>query len=204
MTDPLHDPLDDELDRRLRAAFAPPSNAQLAGVARAAAHAPQRRLPWPWLLAAAAAVLTIVFMVARPTRGPQGHDGAQLGAMWAAAFADAETNGFASGSCCDGGQDLAGVCQQRFAVRLRFGGSDDVTVHGCYCGLPTGGCVAALCHTGNEPVGVFVVPREQDPGPRLPASSGLHLARRELGPLVLYAVSRSPRPASLAPFELAP
>jgi hypothetical protein len=77
-------------------------------------------------------------------------------------------------------------------------------VHGCYCGLPTGGCVAALANTGEGAVGVFVVPRAQDPQPCLPANCALHLARRELGPLVLYAVSRSPQAGPLAQFALAP
>ncbi|MFY9345370.1 MAG: hypothetical protein WAT39_22960, partial [Planctomycetota bacterium] len=163
---------------------------------------PVRRPLWPWLLAAAALLLTVALAFHRPRRGPEGHDGEQLGAMWAAAFEHADTNGFGTGACCDGGLDLAGQCEQRFAVKL-FGGRG-MTVHGCYCGLSTGGCVAALAQSGDERIAVFVLPRDQDPGPCLPAGCPLHLARRELGPLVLYAVSRAPEPMALAQFALGP
>lgn len=200
----MNDPLDETLDARLRGAFAPPPDHELTAIARRATGTAVRRPFWPWLLAAAALLLTIGFVVTRPVRGPEGHDGAELGAIWAAAFAHAEANGFGAGSCCDGGQDLGVACQQRFAVRLGFGGNGGLAVHGCYCGLPTGGCVAALAHVGGEPLGVFVMPRDRDPGPQLPSGSNLHLARRELGPLVLYAVSRSPQPESLQPFALLP
>lgn len=199
----MTDPLDDSLDAHLRTAFAPPSAQRLAAAARAAIGAPVARPVWPWLLAAAALLLTIALYGMRPARGPEGHDGAQLGAMWAAAYEHALTNGFGGGSCCDPGQDFGLVCEQKFAVKLAVGG-DDVTLHGCYCGLPTGGGVAVLAATENGPVGVFVVPRHQDPRPCLPAGSTLQLARRELGPLVLYAVSRSAPARSLEPFRIAP
>lgn len=197
----MNDPLDDALDAQLRAAFAPPAAASLAATARAAIGATRRPL-WPWFVAAAAALLvTIGFLVLRPARGPEGHDGAQLGAMWAAAFEHAEANGFGSGSCCDNGQDVGMACERRFAVKLGVG--DGVTLHGCYCGLPTGGCVAALAHTPDGPIGVFLLPRGQDPLPSLPAGSALRLSRRELGPLVLYAVSRGAATQSLQEFRLA-
>lgn len=205
MTDPLDDvrdeARDEALDAQLRAAFAPPPARDLAAVARGVA-APRPRATWPWFAAAAAALLVALAMWWRPARGPEGHDGAELGAMFAAAFAHAEANGFAAGSCCDPGQDVAAVCEQRFAVRLAV--ADGVTLHGCYCGLPTGGCVAVLGHTAAGPLGVFVLPRRQDPRPTLPSGSGLQLARRELGPLVLYAVARGPATHSLEQFRLAP
>lgn len=202
MNDPLDDRLDDALDAQLRAAFAPPPAARFAATARAASGVARRPL-WPWFAAAAAALLvTIGFLVMRPARGPEGHDGAQLGAMWAAAFEHAEANGFGSGSCCDPGQDVGMACEQRFSVRLGVG--DGVTLQGCYCGLPTGGCVAALAHTAHGPMGVFLLPRGQDPLPCLPAGSSLQLSRRELGPLVLYAVSRGAATQSLQEFRIAP
>jgi hypothetical protein len=195
------DPLDDNLDARLRAAFAPPPAADLAAVARRAAaeHAPRR--PWWWLVvAAAAAILVGAALWLRPVRGPEGHDGAQLGALWAAAFEQAETRGF--GACCDNAVDAGAVCQQRFAVKLAIGGG--IALQGCYCGLPTGGCVALLAQTRDGPAGVFVLPRDQDPRPRLPAGCPLELARRELGPVVLYAVSRTASARWLEQFRLAP
>ena len=198
----MNDPHDEALDARLRAAFAPPAPPQLAALARAAIGGSVARPVWPWLLAAAALLLTIGLYVARPARGPEGHDGAQLGAMWAAAYEHALTNGFGGGSCCDPGSDFGLVCVEKFAVKLDVAG--DVTLHGCYCGLPTGGGVAVLADTANGPVGVFVVPRGQDPRPCLPSGSTLQLARRELGPVVLYAVSRGASAPSLAPFRLAP
>ena len=200
----MTDPLDEALDARLRTAFAPPSSAQFAAQARAVVRAPAPRVMWPWLLAAAALMLTIGLFVLRPARGPEGHDGAELGAMWVAAYEHAETSGFGSASCCDPAQDFGVACEQRFAVRIGLGGDSDVTLRGCYCGLPTGGCVAVLADTKQGPVGVFVVARGQDPKPCLPAGSTLHLARRELGPLVIYAVSRSQQLPSLEQFALSP
>jgi hypothetical protein len=51
---------------------------------------------------------------------------------------------------------------------------------------------------------VFVVPRAQDPGVELPAASGLWLARRDLGRLVLYAVAERDQRAVLDTFVPAP
>jgi hypothetical protein len=48
------------------------------------------------------------------------------------------------------------------------------------------------------------LPRDRDPRPRLPANCAFELARRELGPVVLYALSRREAERSLAPFRLAP
>ena len=125
------------------------------------------------------------------------------GAMWAAAFEHAETNGFVGGSCCDPASDFGVACEQKFEVRLEVGG-DEVTLYGCYCGLPTGGCVAALAETPQGPCGVFIVPKSCDPGACLPVGKDLCLARRELGSLVLYAVSRSRPTHSLGQFRIAP
>lgn len=198
----MNEPLDDAIDARLRAAFAPPSPPQLAAAARAAVAEPAARPLWPWLLAAAALLLVFGLYALRSPRGPEGHDGAQLGAMWAAAYEHALTNGFGGGSCCDPQQDFGIVCEQKFAVKLEVAGG--VTLHGCYCGLPTGGGVAVLADTADGPVGVFAVPRGRDPRPRLPAGCPLQLARRELGPVVLYAISRSAPGSSLEPFRLVP
>jgi hypothetical protein len=191
---------DDQLDARLRGAFAPPPASTFAAQARAVAAPHHGVRKWPWLLAAAAAVVTIVLAITRPVRGPEGHDANELGAMWAAAFADARENGFSGGSCCVPGLDLAKACEEKFAVKLGLGDGAPVKLVGCYCGLPTGGCMALIALTNGDPVCVYVVPCGQDPKPRLPADSTLHLARRELGSLVLYALSESPAAETLAGF----
>lgn len=198
----MNDPADELLDARLRAAFAPPPAAHFDAMARAAIGAPVRVRRWPWLLAAAALLLGIGLLVARPVRGPEGHDGAQLGAMWAAAFEHAAQNGFGDGSCCDQGSDANALCQEKFAVRLAIG--NGIALRGCYCGLPTGGCIAVLAQTSDGPTGVFIVPRAQDPQPCLPPGCRLQLARRELGPMVLYAIARTAPAHSLQEFALAP
>jgi hypothetical protein len=202
----MNDPLDDELDARLRAEFTPPAPAALTAMAQRAVGIDARRPAWPWWLAAAAVLLAAVsaFAWQRSPRGPEGHDGRELGAIFVAAFEHAVENGFGSGSCCDGGQDLGVVCEQRFAVRLGFQGKGGCSVHGCYCGLPTGGAVAVLARDGEDPVGVFVVPRGKDPRPRLPANCTLHLSRRELGPVVLYGLSSKSQSTPLQQFTLAP
>ena len=191
---------DDQLDARLRAAFAPPPASVFAARARAIAAPHQGMRKWPWLLAAAALLVTIVLAITRPVRGPQGHDANELGAMWAAAYADALEQGFSGGSCCMPGLDLGKACEEKFAVKLGLGAGSAVKLLGCYCGLPTGGCMALLARTNGDPVCVYVVPCAHDPKPRLPADSTLHLARRELGSLVLYALSASPADDTLAGF----
>jgi hypothetical protein len=206
MNDP-RDQFDDALDAQLRGAFAAPPATRFAELARAAAQQPSLRtrvLRWPWLVAAAALLLTIGLFVFRPARGPEGHDGRELGALWAAAFAHAQASGFGRGSCCDPKIDFGRECEQRFSVRLGVDEASAIRLHGCYCGLSTGGCVAVLAETADGPVGVFAVPRRRDPRPVLPADSRLHLSRRELGPLVLYAVSPRAGDTALAPFRVQP
>ncbi len=196
----MTDPHDDRLDERLRAAFAPPSANVFATQARTAAAPSARRTMWPWLLAAAALIVTIAFAIARPRRGPEGHDAQQLGALWAAAYEHAVAQGFSGGSCCMPGLDLGKACQEKFAMKLGLGDQSSVKLLGCYCGLSTGGCMALLARTNGDPVCVYVVPCTQDPRPRLPAGSTLHLARREMGSVVLYALSAAPAPDTLAGF----
>lgn len=191
---------DDQIDARLRAAFAPPPASVIAAQARAVVAPRHARPKWPWLLAAAALVVTIALAIARPVRGPEGHDANELGAMWAAAYEDALEQGFSGGSCCVPGLDLGKACEEKFATRLGLGAGSPVKLLGCYCGLPTGGCMALLVRTDGDPVCVYVVPCGRDPRPRLPAESTLHLARRELGSLALYALSASPADDTLAGF----
>jgi len=198
-----HDELDRNLDDQLRAAFAPPPAAAFASQAAAVAQRPVHRPGWPWLLAAAALLLVAFLWFDRPARGPEGHDGRELGAMWAAAYEDAVARGFSSGGgCCEPGFDLRSACQQQFATRLELASAGGVSLVGGYCGLSTGGCMAVLAKQGSEPVCVCVVKKDQDPHVELPPGSPLHLARREVGDLVLYALSQSPAPAALEQFTV--
>ena len=193
MNRPEDDLADRRLDAQLRAAFAPPPAATYAAAAaQATASPPKAGWRWQWVLAAAALLLTVGVAFLQRRCEPASRDGAELGSLWAAAYEHALANSAGSDGkrfCCDPSLDFCGTCEQRFAVRIGIGpGIEDLTLRGCYCGLPTGGCVAALIDTAQGPVGVFVLPRAKDPGPRLPAGSALRLARRELGSLVLYAV----------------
>lgn len=186
--------LDRRLDERLRAAFAPPPDEAFAAAAARVVPRPAPRPFWPWLLAAAALLLVGILLWERPRRGPEGHDGEQLGALWAAAYEDAVARGFEGGrgmgmgmgmGCCEPGFDLGASCQQRFAKRLELHGAGGLQLVGGYSGLSTGGCMAMLARHGGAPVCVCVVRAEQDPRVELPAGSSLHLARRELDGLVL-------------------
>ena len=121
--------------------------------------------------------------------------------MWVAAYENALAQGFSGGSCCTPGVDLTRMCEEKFASRLGVGPAGSVRLLGCYCGdRPTGGCMALLARTGGEPVCVYVLPRQHDPRPRLPDGSPLHLARREMGRLVLYALSKATAPDTLGEF----
>jgi hypothetical protein len=195
--------LDRLLDERLRAAFAPPPAATFEAQARSIAG-PRMRRHLPLLLAAAALLCTVLVFAwtrtGRAPRGPDGHDGQQLGALWAAAWQDAAARGFDAMSCCDPSLDVPTACSQRFGQALDLARSGAVALVGCSCGTSTGGCVAILTRSAGGPVCVCVVPREHDPGVELPPDSGLQLARRELGGLVLYALAPAPASAVLDEF----
>ncbi|MBL8747862.1 MAG: hypothetical protein JNK78_01785 [Planctomycetes bacterium] len=194
---------DRDLDARLRAAFVPPPATVSAAAARTAVEgtAPRERpRVWPWLVVLAAALAVVALFLQRPRRGTEGHGGGELGAMWVAAYEHALDEGFAGASCCTPDVDLAKLCEEKFATRLGVA-AGSVRLLGCYCGKePVGGCMALLARSGGEPVAVYVLPCRDDPRPRLPEGSPLHLARREVGPLVLYALSRSAAAATLEDF----
>lgn len=200
------DPIDARLDAELRAAFAPPPAVEFAAMAQDAAR--PRTAPWlaPVLMAAAALLVALgVFLLASAgrTKGPEGHDGEELGAMWAAAYrhAVAET-GVPAASCCDPALDFCACCAEQFDVRLALGdGGKGLRLRGGYRGLPTGGCVAAVLDTPDGPIGVFAVPRKCDPGACLPKDLELQLARREVGDLVLYAVAGKRQPPAQRELE---
>lgn len=188
----MNEPDDDLLDARLRAAFTPPPAdtfgelARRAVVGDAAATPPTLRF-LPWLLAAAALLLTLGVWATR-SRGAR-EDGAGLGAMWVAAYEQVASGQHAS--CCDPGADFCGRCEQRFAVKLSV---DGCRSRGCYCGPSGSCCVGGFVDGENGTAGVFVMRREDDPQPVLPSGSALQLTRRELGPLVLYGVAKGAAP----------
>lgn len=202
-------PEHDEFDAELRRAFAPPPEQQFAAAARSAttpATTP-RRLPIPppsvWLAAAALLALLAWHFAsggARPT-GPEGHDGPELGRMWAAAYEDAIDRGFGAGGCCDGTGEFATICRQVCGRTLRFRDEDgDASLLGCYRGLPVGCSLCVLVQVDGEPTAVFVLPRDQDPHPTLADRDDLTLQRRTLDDLVLYAVSTEARGDALQRF----
>jgi len=197
---------DDRLDAELRKAFAPPVAATFAEQARVAIAAPPvvravPRRPWFLLVAAAAVIAAALLFFERAPRGPEGHDRHELGRMWAVAYEHALADGFGQGACCTPDVDLAKVCEERFATRLGLGAASRVKLLGCYCGSePVGGCMALLARSNGEPIAVYVLPCDRDPRPTLPADSALHLERREVGRLVLYALSKTPMPRALDDF----
>lgn len=195
------DDLDRRIDDELRDAFAPPPAARFAQLGATVVADAATRPRWPWLLAAAA--LLIVGLVAW-SRSPTTPDGRELGALWAAAFEHARDAGFRGGRCCGGPVDLAALCSDCCGVALRLTSPTTVELHGTYAGLPTGGCTTVLAEQAGTPVCICVVPVARDVGVELPAGSPLHLARRTLGDVVLYAVSTTPPEATLAQFALAP
>lgn len=206
--DDTRDPIDDRLDAMLRETFAPPTDSAFAAMARAA-RAPKALPRSPWFaagfVAAAAVVVALVLLFARDrdVRGPEGHDGPALGAMWVAAYQHAlSTAGDKAVSCCDPDLDFCACCEEKFAVRLALDAEGPrARVRGCYSGLPTGGCVTTILDTDEGQVAVFAVPRGCDPGPRLPEGSGLQLVRREIGDLVLYAVAGQQQPSAQRELE---
>ncbi len=195
---------DDRLDDALRAAFAPPPAAVFRALAERTAHPAPVARPrpfWPWLLAAAAALVLAVLWLERPRRGPEGHDGKDLGRLWTAAYEDASARGFTR-SCCEPEFDLASACRERFAAVIALADGSSVEVIGCYCGVPAGGGMVLLAKDAGAPCCVYVLPRARDPGVELPAGSPLRLARRELGDLVLYGLGAAPVEPALAQFVL--
>ncbi|HIE71986.1 MAG TPA: hypothetical protein EYP98_18400 [Planctomycetes bacterium] len=79
-----NDKADDLIDKQLREAFKPPPAEHYGEVASGVTSAP--RPLWMWLAAAAAALLLVLFALddGRGPRGPEGHDGRQISAMWVA------------------------------------------------------------------------------------------------------------------------
>ncbi len=197
------DDLDRRLDEQLRAAFTPlPPERLREFAANAVSPSPTRPL-WPIWLLATAALCMLTFVLAQAGDSAPRSESVSLGSMWVAAYEDAMDRGFSN--CCDGScgmreLGLAQTCEQRLDVRLEVAAGAEVELVGAYHGLPTGGCMTLLAETGTTPVCVFVIPRAEDRGIELPVGKSLHLARREVGKLVLYALSESPASAALGDF----
>jgi len=122
--------------------------------------------------------------------------------MWAAAYDHAIDTGFGIGGCCEAPTDLSARCREVCGQALSFGGSEDVELLGCYCGLPTGGCLGLMMQVDGHPISVFVLPADQDPRPVLEGRDELTMERRELGSLVLYSIGYEPSEQALAGFSL--
>ncbi|MCA8953750.1 MAG: hypothetical protein KDE27_29835 [Planctomycetes bacterium] len=190
---------DERIDELLRAAFAPPPERDFAAAAqRVVDPAAGPRPAWPWFAAAAALLAIALVLVSRTASAPVGR-GAELGALWAAAYEDAAASDF-QGGCCGTGFDLPQACQDHFDCRIGVRGTGDVAVLGDYCGREVGDCMMLIARDGERTVCVCVVPRTADPGVELPAGSRLHLTRRELGDVVLYALAPEPADAMLGEF----
>lgn len=195
--------LDRRLDDTLRAVFAPPAAGAFVAYAERAAGRTRRVPFWPWLIAAAALLVVGVLLATWPrVRGPEGHDGRELGAMWAAAYQDAVAQGFGGVGCCKMGLNLHAECKQRFSCGLSLVRNTEMELLGTYSGRPTGGAMTLLASMAGAPVCVNVVPQHHAPDVTLPSDSGLHLARREVGDLVLFAVSKAPGADALQSFVL--
>lgn len=202
-----HQETDRRIDEQLRAAFAPMPAARLADIARAGIAPARPRVQWLTWLLATAALCMLTFVLAKREGVPAAdvvHGDAVLGAMWAAAYEDATGRGLPN--CCGGGGcgmngfDLGAACRQRFEAPLEVSNGGDLRLLGAYDGLPTGSCMALVAESGQVPMCVFVMRREHDRGVVLPAEKVLTLARRELGDLVVYGVSRVPVRAALDGF----
>lgn len=193
--------IEQRLDDQLRRAFAPPPVGEFADMARDVGAEPASPRQWWPLLAAAAALFTVVLVMLATgdRRGPEGHDGRTLGAMWAAAYDDAASRGF-TGGCCESGFDLPAACGDRFECGVDVKRNGTLSVLGSYFGLETGGCLAVLARDGDTPLCVLIVPRNRDPRVELPADSTLRLTRRVLGNVVLYALSSEVVDGALAQF----
>lgn len=199
------DELDRRLDDELRAAFTPPPAPEFEAVARRVARPRGNVLRrWPWMLLAAAALVLLGVFLAGPwlrSSGDIGHGDEALGRAWITAYESAEKQGFGP-SCCEPGFDVGAACQGRFACCLGVESGGSLAVVGGYAGEVPPECMALLARDGDLPMCVFVMQKANDRSVRLPQDSDLHLARRELGDLVLYAVADAPPDRALAQFVL--
>ncbi|MFO1076822.1 MAG: hypothetical protein U1E73_03750 [Planctomycetota bacterium] len=199
------DELDRRLDDELRAAFAPPPDRDLAAVAQRVARPRGTVLRrWPWVLLAAAGLLLAAlfapaFLQRSQTSAPASDE--SLGRAWVAAYESAEQQGFGD-SCCSPGFDMGAACQGKFACCLGVAAGGSLAVVGGYSGKVPSECMTLLARDGELPMCVFVMHKAKDRPVRLPRGSDLHLARRELGDLVLYALADAPPDRALAQFVL--
>ena len=144
-----------------------------------------------WLAIAGASLLLVLFALddGRGPRGPEGHDGRQVSALWSAAYKRSIEVGFGSAGYCDPQANLGEECREAFGHTLSFDGAEGSEVLGVCRGLSIGGCVGVVMKVASSPVLVFVVSSSADPMPMLGGLEGLRLWRRDLGALVLYALA---------------
>lgn len=201
----MNDDLNEQIDAQLRAAFAPPPQRRLAAIAAAATPAvaaPTGRA-LPWLLAAAVGMLAAVlaFDAFDRVRSPGAYRPAELGAVFAAAYDRGVASGWDAGRCCEVPVDLGARCQEQCGQGLSFAGREGVELRGCYCGVPTGGCVGLMLRAEGTPVSAFVLRADEDPGVSLEGRDDVALARRQVGDLVVYSLGAAGHAAVLASFS---
>ena len=225
--------LDDQIASALRRAFAPgpalgATTARITAIARTgtgtdtvtgtdtgtdmATSRPDRR---PWRAAAAAVLMLslglLVFWLVRDraARTERAHAATQVANVWHSTFEDAVQSGYPSPGCCLPVVDLADHCVRRFACALRIEPATGLELIGFYCGSfcskTSDEPAVLLLRAVGEPVCVFVATLARDPRPDLVALEGRRLVvrRREVAPLVLYEVSRSPARSVLEHFTVA-
>ena len=161
---------------------------------------PRRRLPWSRQLAAAAAIVLaavgmwLAWQSIRPS-APTGYASGEWRSL-EQAYAELEQPEWV----CDSDAEFLATFVGRFGQPLLF---TEPPGEPCMAGLAYCHSISrdTVCMVGSADetsrIVVFIDRLEKNTKPSLPADSGLHLHRRELGKLVLYEVSPKDHPILL-------